>query len=154
MTEPGSSSGGSQDFVDGLVGLVDSERRTRKVHVVVAPRMSRQRRARLSLAIAATILITYHMVSFGAPLVASFFEPKPAPAVARQEAQAMLSALVGEIESFRKDYNELPESLVEIGVPSRGKWTYVVLGKTEYTVRGSLYGQGVTFDSTSKAGAR
>lgn len=153
-TEPEGRSGGSQELVDGLVGLVDSELRTRKAHVIVPPRRTRQRKAQVGLAIAASVLIAFHAVSFGAPFVASLFEDKPPAAVARQEAQAMLSALVGEIESFRHDYNELPETLVEIGVPSRGRWTYAVLGEDRYTLRGSLYGQGVTFDSTSKAGSR
>jgi hypothetical protein len=152
-TEP-ESNGASQNLVDGLVGLVDSERRTRTPHVIVRPRRTRQRKAQLSLAVAVSVLIAFHAVSFGAPLVKSFFEPRPPPAVARREAQAMLSKLVEEIEIFRHDYDELPESLVEIGVPARGRWTYDVLGKKDYTLRGSLYGQGVAFDSTSRAGAR
>lgn len=144
----------SQNLVDGLVDLVDSERRTRKANVVVQPRRTRERRTQLGLAIAVSVLVAWHGVSFGAPLVKSFFEPRPSAALARQEAQAMLGSLVDEIEMFRRDYNELPETLVEIGVPSRGRWTYAVLGEKDYTLRGSLYGQGVAFDSKSKAGAR
>ena len=108
----------------------------------------------MSLVIAASILGALHLVSFGAPFVKSLFEAKPPPAAARQEAQATLSMLIEDIERFRQDYNELPETLVEIGVPPRGRWTYAAVGEKDYRLRGSLYGQDVTFDSTSKAGAR
>jgi hypothetical protein len=93
------------------------------------------------------------LVSVGRPLLEPFFEARPPAAVAREDAQNTLNALVDEIEKFREDYNELPETLVEIGVPSRGKWTYAVYGKEHYQLQGRLYGQSVTFDSTT-AGAR
>jgi hypothetical protein len=146
-TEPHNTEESSQERADALVGLVDSERRTRKVHVVVPARLIRQRRAKWSLAIAASILIALQVVGFGVPFVESYFEARPPEAVARQEAQTMLNSLVDEIERFRQDYDELPESLVEIGVPPHGKWTYAVRGTKDYSLRGRVYGQPVTFDS-------
>ena len=56
----------------------------------------------------------------------------------------MLGSLVDEIEMFRRDYNELPETLVEIGVPSRGRWTYAVLGEERlHAARQLMQGRGI-----------
>jgi hypothetical protein len=86
------------------------------------------------------------------PLV-DFFEPWPPPVAARAEAQTALDALVVDIEAFRKDYDHLPGTLIEIGVPPRGRWSYAGVSPAHYRVQGTLYGQSVSFDS-STAGAR
>ena len=75
------------------------------------------------------------------------FETPPSPSAARQEAQQTLTTLVADVEEFWKDNNELPESLVEIGVPARGQWTYSVRAGNIYQLRGTLYGQSVSFDA-------
>ena len=106
------------------------------------------------MAVAVPILIAVLVVTFAGPALESLFETKLPASEAREEAQKTLDALVGEIESFRNDYNELPETLVEIGLPSRGQWTYAVFDKGQYRVQGNLYGQGVSFDSTRKASDR
>jgi hypothetical protein len=153
MTEQQNSQGGSQNHVNELVGLADAERRTRVVIVPPPPGRTRERRVRLALACTTPILSAILLVGFVAPVREFLFEKRLTPEVARQEARQTLDALVAGIESFRRDYNELPESLFEIGVPPRGQWTYDVSGKAAYRVRGSLQGQHVAFDSPP-AGAR
>ncbi len=74
------------------------------------------------------------------------FETPPSPAVARQEAQKTLDTLVADVDPFRKDYDELPSTLAEVGVPARGQWSYAATGNI-YRLRGTLYGQNVSFDA-------
>ena len=76
-------------------------------------------------------------------------EAIPAPPRPDQ-VQDVLNALVKDIESFRQDYAELPNSLVEIGAPPYGDWTYTKESADHYRVVLRLYGQVVTFDSLQK----
>ena len=157
MSEQQENPSASQEYANRLVDLADAEQRDRSARALAAqapPYVTRQRTSRASLAVAALILMAILLASFGGPLLESVVETKPPASVGRAEAQKALDALVGEIEAFRKDYNELPETLVEIGVPSRGQWTYAVLGEGRYRVQGSLYGQGVTYESATQAGAK
>lgn len=143
----------SQDYVDRLADLVAEEQRGRIGRVPVPAWLTRERAVRLALAASSVILVGLLSASFGRPLLERFLEPTLPAAVAREEAQKALRALVGEIEDFRNDYNELPETLVEIGVPSRGRWTYTVINKEHYRLQGRLYGQDVAVTSTTM-GAR
>jgi hypothetical protein len=152
MTVEPNTTGGSQEYVDRLVGLANAERRERSERVPPREWLTRERAARLGLFIAFPILMAILGINLGRPLLQSFFEVKPPPAVARAEAEKALGALIIDIEAFRLDYKELPESLVEIGVPSRGDWTYAVSSREHYQVQGSLYGQSVSFDSASAGG--
>lgn len=104
------------------------------------------------LAISVPVLVAIVAINVFGFSPASLFETPPSPAVAREEAQRTLDMVVADIEAFRSDYNELPESLVEIGVPPKGSWTYTIAGSA-YRVQGSMYGQNVSFDSAS-GGAR
>jgi hypothetical protein len=146
VTELPNTPSESQRQANQLIDLAGTEQWEKKERAPVRFGLTRQRGVLVSLTIATPILVAVLMMNFAGPFLASLFETKPPAAVAREEAQKTLAALVGEIEAFRKDYNELPETLVEIGVPSRGTWTYVPLGK-QYRVKGSLYGQSVSFDS-------
>ncbi len=126
-------------------------------HKVIAARvpvpsaMTRARAVQLALTVAVPILIGVLVVNFAWQPLKAAFEPSPVPAVAAQEARQMLDALVGEIDTFRKDYDHLPETLVEIGVPPHGQWTYADLGNNRYRVQGTVYGQDVHFDSPAVA---
>jgi hypothetical protein len=150
MSEPQNKPTGAQQMVDELVDLEVADRQKRRVGQIRArPPMSRERRALIALVVAAPILLAILAITFAGDALRSLFESNPPAAVASQEAHKALDALVGEIEAFRKDYQELPESLVEIGVPPRGRWSYAVIGKTHYRVQGTLYGEAVGFDSTT-----
>jgi predicted ATPase len=158
MTESqgGPGDGNAQQLANQLFDLADAEQQERQERQEASTRRgpahpghSRERATLVSLAVAVPILIAVLTVTFAGGLLKSLFETQPSASVARQEAQRTLDDLVVEIEAFRKDYHELPETLVEIGMPSRGQWTYAATGKGHYRVQGSLYGQGVTFDSTT-----
>jgi hypothetical protein len=154
MTEP-QNSPSRQELANQLIDLADGEQQKRSAERVPVPSaVTRPRVVGASLAVAIPILIAVLVGTFGGQVLESLFETKPPSSVAREQAQKTLDELVGEIESFRKDYDELPETLVEIGLPSRGEWKYAVFGKGQYRVQGNLYGQGVSFDSTRKASDR
>jgi hypothetical protein len=143
----------SQDIVNRLADLADSERRERRVRVPRRERPSREKATRLALGIAVPLFVVVAAFNFGGPLLARMFETPLPVSAARVEAQKTLSELVEEIESFRENYDELPESLVEIGVPA-GQWTYILVGTDEYRIHGVVGGQEVTFESSTKRGAR
>ena len=154
MTEP-QNSPSRQELANQLIDQADGEQLKRVAERVPVPSaVTRPRIVGASLAVAIPILIAVLVVTFAGPALESLFETKLPASEAREEAQKTLDALVGEIESFRKDYDELPETLVEVGLPSRGQWTYAVLDKGQYRVQGNLYGQGVSSDSTRKASDR
>jgi hypothetical protein len=138
-----------------IFALAAEERRElRKVRAKSAHAASTITRARVCLvllAVSAPMLIASVLINVVGVSVTALFETPPAPAVAREEAQRTLDALVLDIETFNKHYNELPESLTEIGVPSRGTWTYAPVGKTSYRIHGALYGQHVSFDAAAAA---
>ena len=58
------------------------------------------------------------------------------------------ATLVTEIEAFREDYGDLPETIHEVGAPRRATWRYEAFSSTGYRVHGSLQGQDVSFDSS------
>jgi hypothetical protein len=153
MDDPQDTPSGSQQYANELIGLANAEKRVRSERPAARPGLTRERAVLIGLTVAVPILVAILLVTFAGSFVDSWFETRPPVAVARAEAQKILDTLVGEIEAFRKDYNELPQTLVEVGVPPRGKWDYAASG-TAYRVRGSLYGQAVSFDSITKAGIR
>jgi len=111
-------------------------------------KVSRERATTIALAVSAPFLVALVVFNVVGLSVSSMFETPPTPAAARQEVQRTLDTFVADIEAFRKQYNELPESIVEIGTPGRGTWSYVVSGST-YRIQGSLYGQNVSFNSAT-----
>lgn len=140
----------SQALVDGLVDAVDAEALTATLHRAArSSGRSRQRAVTLTFVCAVPVLVAVLLAEFARPQLMGLFEPTRSPAIARQEAQAMLEVVVTDIRSFQKDYHQLPSSLVEIGLPARGQWTYVTLSPSRYRVEGKVYGQSVTFDSVA-----
>ena len=120
----------------------------RRVVVSVGP--TRQRYVQIALAVSIPVLAIVLLVTFAGPFLSSWLEIAPPPAVARQEAQQVLDALVGDIEAFRKDFNEVPKTLVQVGIPERGRWSYTVVGPGRYTVQGALFGEAVSFTSPER----
>ncbi|HMB78727.1 MAG TPA: hypothetical protein VKI43_01620 [Vicinamibacterales bacterium] len=149
MNEPGKAPSASQQLANELAETAVVEHKADRAQRVVVPSaVSRQRTVRLSLALAVPILVAVLLAEFAWEPLTSFFETAPSPAIASQQAHDMMDAVVAGIESFRKDYKTLPTTLVEIGVPPRGQWSYAAVGG-QYTVRGTVYGQGVNFDSST-----
>jgi hypothetical protein len=145
----------AQNAANEIFADADAERRQIIAErVAVPPAVSRERAVRIALFIAVPVLAAVLLVTFAWRPLISFLEPWPAPAVARAQAQSALDELVREIEAFRKDYDELPGTLVEIGVPARGEWSYAAAGNGHYRVQGTLYGQTVNFDSSVPGGKR
>ncbi len=151
MNEKPPASRASQELADLLADSAKTETEiARAQRVAAAPAEVHQRRVHVALAAALPILVLVLTATLAWNPLMSLFEPTPPPAVATQQAQKILEGLVVEIESFRKDYNELPATLVDVGMPPRGEWSYTTSGgapNKQYTVTGKLYGQVVTFDS-------
>jgi hypothetical protein len=139
----------SQELADQLANSATVEAETvRAQRIAVPSAQTRQRNVRVALVVAVPMLVLALTATLAWDPLMSLFEATPPPALAKQQAQTTLEGLVAEIESFRKDYNELPKNLVDIGVPARGEWHYSAAGNAQYTVTGTLFGQSVAFDST------
>jgi hypothetical protein len=140
----------SQALADELADSADVETQTRiNNRAAASSGRSRQRAVSLALVCAVPVLVALLVADFFGPQMMALFDPTPSPAMARQQAQAMLDVVVADIRSFQKDYHQLPSTLVEVGLPARGQWTYVTLGPSTYRVQGTVYGQSVTFDSAA-----
>jgi hypothetical protein len=147
MTEPPSGRSEAEDILNlASQEILERERQRAERKPVDATRAG-QRAPLIGLIVAIPVLIVVATPNFTDWSWSSLFETRPPPAVAREEAQKTLNSLVGEVEGFRRDYHELPESLAEVGLPSRGRWKYSVSGDGRYTLSGSLYGQSVSFES-------
>ena len=142
----------SQRLADELADSAVIEHRTERAQRVVVPStVTRQRVVRVSLAAAVSVLIALLLATFAWEPLLSVFAPAPSAEAATRQAHEMLDALVVEIDAFRKDYHELPATLVDIGVPPRGQWRYTATSHTQYIVEGRIYGKVVSFDSASAA---
>ena len=149
MTEPLHAPSESQRLADQLAESAITERETvRAARIAVPSRVTRERVVYVALALAVPILLGVLLATFAWQPLMALFEPAPSPAMARQQAQEMLDALVGEVDAFRRDYDVLPATLVEVGVPPRGQWSYTAFGDAHYKIECSCYGQIVRFDST------
>jgi hypothetical protein len=129
------------------------ERQKRRAEIELVQASAKPSRQRVSLALliaAVPIFATLLVVGFTDWSFTALFETRPTGPAAREQAEKTLSGLVAEIEAFRHDYNELPERLIEIGIPPRGEWKYSVRGSDHYRVEGTLHGQRVVFDSTKR----
>jgi len=103
--------------------------------------------AAIGLAVTLPVLVVLIVPPLTGRSLSSLVTPGPPPAVARARAQQMLDTLVADIESFKEDYEELPETLAEVGMPPEGTWRYEVGSGGSYTIEGTLHGQRVRFDS-------
>lgn len=145
-----------QLFSEATENILDQQ----KVRAAVAqresagPALNRQRASLVGLVVAVPVLAVILVGRFTGWSLTSLIEPGPSAPAARREAQDSLDTLVNEIEAFREDYEELPEALAEVAIPARGTWTYARIGDGHFTVRGTLFGQSVNFDSTASAASR
>ena len=148
---PGGQQSANEIFARAAEERVEQQRLSAENAKKHAP-IKRQSVVLLLLLVSASVLSAVFAINVLGVSVGSLFETPPTPAAARDDVQRTLETLVADIDLFRKNYNELPESLVEIGVPPRGTWKYTVTGAL-YRVEGTYYGQKVSFDSAS-AGLR
>jgi hypothetical protein len=151
MSDAHNKPNGAQHSANEIFALADKDKVERakviaRTSAALAP-PKRDRTVLVCLIVAFPILIGVFAVNVYGLSVTSLFETPPSPSAARHEAQQTLTTLVADVEEFWKDNNELPESLVEIGVPARGQWTYSVRPGNIYQLRGTLYGQSVSFDA-------
>jgi hypothetical protein len=142
---------------EGFKGLIEqasdqTEQAARERAAIKAPTVpiSRKRAGLAGLVVSAPILALLLVTNLWGISLLDLITPDPAPEIAREQAQSLLDDVVQGIESFHQDYEALPEHLVQVGVPSRGTWTYLRKPDDQYQVVGQLYGRVVTFDSSER----
>lgn len=150
-SEPTGSRGDAEDIVNQASQEIRERDRQRAERKPVDASRRGQTAPLIGLIVAIPVLIVVLMPNFTDWSWRSLFEPRLPPLVAREEAQKTLHSLVLEVESFRADYHQLPESLAEIGLPQRGRWNYSLKEGGRYAVTGNLYGETVSFESPAPA---
>jgi hypothetical protein len=143
----GAQQSANEIFAAAAVEKVQRQRVSAENAKKQAP-IKRERIVLVALAISLPIFVLILAVNVFDLSPASLFETPPSPPVARAEAQRTIDTLVTDIELYRRDYKRLPQSLVEVGRPAKGSWSYTVSGDT-YRVQGTLYGQSVNFASSA-----
>ena len=154
MSEPPSSRSEAEDILNQASQEILERERQRAERKTADPTRSGERASLIGLVVAIPVLIVVLMPNFTDWSWRSLFEPGLPASVAREEAQKALNSLVAQVEAFREDYDQLPESLAEIGLPQRGRWSYSLKGDGRYSVTGNLYGQNVSFESPAPTGNR
>ena len=142
----------SSRLIDAAVQEVvrTNERRAAVEAAVAPPGQMRQRLTVAALAVAVPVLLLSFMTNVLGVSLGSLFTPAPPAAVARREAEDALRQAVQEIESYRRDFAELPTTLSQVGVPVNGEWSYVY-SNGQYRLALRLHSQTVSFDSSEKA---
>jgi hypothetical protein len=109
--------------------------------------VTRSRGVAGALAFAVPLLAIFLAVNVFDVSVVDLMMPAPSPAVALRETQDALEEMVKGIESYRQDYEELPEHLTEVAPPFPGQWTYSRKAGGHYQVVLEMHGQVITYDS-------
>jgi hypothetical protein len=147
MTEPAKAEDLFKDIFEEATDQAEQLARARAAAPKPTAPISRERASLVGLVVAAPLFALLLVVNVWDVSLVELVTPRPAPDVARQQAQVLLDDVVQGIESFRHDYERLPQELVEVGVPARGSWTYSPKPRSRYQVVGTLYGEVVTFNS-------
>lgn len=135
-----------------MTEAIDEMARRRDVgaarEAAASPRRRRQRATTLGLLVALPILSILLVPLLTGEPIRSLLARKLPPEVARSLAQQMLETAVADVSAFRADYDELPRTLWEVGMPPQGTWHYETGpdGRT-FRIEGTLQGQRVSFDS-------
>jgi hypothetical protein len=146
----------SQHSANEIFAAATEEQRARAKRVaaerVAQPTaVSRERVAYTGVALMTPVFVVILLVNVLGFSPLSFFEPAPTPEAAREEVQQLLKTVVADIEAFRTDTNQLPDTLVQVGIPSRGDWSYTNGGSGTYRLQGTLYGQTATYTGAAVA---
>ena len=147
-TQPESSSR-EADFQDILNQATEETADRARVRAKAPPvaQITRNRSVVGALALAVPVLAIVLTVNVFEVSFVDLIMPAPSPAVALREAQDALAVMVKGIESYREDYDELPEHLAEVAPPYPGQWSYSRKAAGHYLVVLEMHGQVVTFDS-------
>lgn len=124
-----------------------NERRAAVEAAAAPPGQTRQRLTLAALAVAVPLLALSFITNVLGVSLRSLFTPDPPAPVARSQAEDALRQAVQEIESYRRDYAELPTTLSQVGVPVNGEWSYVY-SDGQYRLGLRLYSETVSFDSS------
>jgi hypothetical protein len=138
---------GAKALIDAAVEDDARTRRRRADAEGTASKPKSPPAALIALLVALPVLGILYATNIKGLSLADLFTPAPTPAVARQQAEQAVHLVVREIESFKKDYSELPYSLTEVGTPVDGDWSYTKTPGNQYQIALRFYGQVVTFDS-------
>jgi hypothetical protein len=146
----------TQQSANEIFAAATEEQRERAARLaedrVAAPvTVSRERVAYTGVALLAPVFVGLLLINVLGFSPWTWFESTPTPEAARREAQQLLDGLVADIEAFRTDTTHLPATLVEVGIPPRGSWTYLNAGNGGFRVQGTLYGETVTFTGAAVA---
>jgi hypothetical protein len=126
------------------------ERRAAVEAAIAPPGRTRRRLTAAAVAVVLPMLVLSYMINVQGISLRSTFTPDPPEAVARGQAEDALRQAVAEIESYKRDYAELPTTLAQVGVPVDGDWSYVY-SQGQYRLILRLRSQTVSFDSSQKA---
>ena len=108
----------------------------------------RRRRAMLiALGFLAPVLVGIVVLSLGDMRGVPPLDSSLGGEALRRDLLVTVNVVVLEIEAFREDYGELPESLAEVAAPNEGRWRYEPVGNDRYRVGLTRDGQAVAFDS-------
>ena len=132
----------------------ETERRERVfAHRRTAPsRKARDIWTLAALAVAIPVLAVLVVATVRGESVLDWFTPAPTAVQARAQAQDAMNFVVAEIDGFKEDYGELPETLVQVAAPTRGQWQYTRETGGHYQVTYTLFGEVIVFDSRKRGG--
>ena len=112
--------------------------------------LSRKRAVLMSFIIAVPVFAAVIAVNVMNVSFVDLLAPAPAPDVARLLSQEALDTVVKRVDTFYSDYGELPPSLIEVGLPPHGSWTWAPRGNGQYQVTVRMYGKTLTFDTGTR----
>jgi hypothetical protein len=107
----------------------------------------RRRVTLIGLALGVPILTLQLIQNFSEGGVRGLVSTLSTETTLRHRLLETMSGVVTEIETFREDYDELPENLAEVAAPFEGQWRYELVERGRYRIALSRWGQSVTFDS-------
>jgi hypothetical protein len=128
-----------------------AERRAAVEASLPTPGQRRQRAVLAALLVTLPVLAFSFMVNVMGIPVRSLFAQDPPPALARRQAEDTLQQAVQEIESYKRDFDELPTTLAQVGVHAKGDWSYQ-FSRGQYRLMLRMHNQTVEFDSSQKPG--
>jgi hypothetical protein len=149
--ESTSRQGDFKDILDQASKETVHRDQVRAAIPTTVPGVTRKRSVAGAFAVAIPVLAILLAVNVFNVSLMELITPAPSPEVARRQAQEALDSVVKGIETFRKDYEELPERLIEVASPEQGQWTYTRKSGGHYQVRLALHGQVLNFDSAQSA---
>ena len=149
MPAPAETPSEAADLAEQVMDHVMERRATAAARKTRRPAWkTRERNVRAALAAALPILALLVIPTVTGRPLRAYFESSPSAVVALQQARDAVGSMVADLAAFIEDYDALPDSLAEIGVPLDGEWTYNPIDAGSYTIALKWHGQIASFDST------